>query len=156
MSIHGVTSSTVSMHSNKTREFIMKVSPIFKRCAALTVSAATLLLASNASFAGKHVPYAIPSEKVAPVAQPNSTAQFGCELRPFDLSKGLFCYGPDAIRKAYGIKGLIDKGYDGKGRTIVIIDAFGSPTVADDLKQFDTVWGLPDPAFSVVTMPGTP
>lgn len=135
----------------------MKVSPILKRCAALTVGAATLLLASTASFAGKHTPYAIPSEKVSPAAQPNSTAHFGCELRPFDLSKGLFCYGPDAIRKAYGIKGLIDKGFVGKNHTVVIIDAFGSPTVAADLLAFDQVFGLPDaPSFKVITMPGTP
>jgi subtilase family serine protease len=102
------------------------------------------------------IPGAIPSEKVTPAAQPNSTARFTCELRPFDLSKGLFCYGPDAIRKAYGIDKLINNGLTGKGRTIVILDAFGSPTVADDLKTFDATFGLPDPAFSVVTMPGTP
>jgi len=134
----------------------MKVSPILRRCAALTVSAAAMLLASNASFAGKHVPFAIPSEKVAPAAQPNSTVHFGCELRKFDLSQGLFCYGPDAIRKAYGIKGLIDKGFTGKGHTIVIIDAFGSPTVGADLVAFDALFGLPDPVFQVITMPGTP
>jgi subtilase family serine protease len=135
----------------------MKVSPWVRRCAALTVSSAVLLLASNASLAGKQSPGAIPAEKVAPAAQPNSTARFTCELRPFDLSKGLFCYGPDAIRKAYGINGLINKGLTGKGRTIVIIDAFGSPTVAADLATFDATFGLPDPpAINVVTMPGTP
>jgi subtilase family serine protease len=135
----------------------MKVSPILKRCTALTVSAAALLLASNASFAGKQIPGAIPSEKVTPQAQPNSTAHFRCELRPFDLSAGLFCYGPDAIRKAYGINALLNNGFTGKGHTIVIIDAFGSPTVAADLATFDATFGLPDPpSFNVVTMPGTP
>jgi len=135
---------------------MMKVSALVRRCAAVTAGAAALLLASNAAFAGKQLPGAIPSEKVSPAAQPNSTARFGCELRPFDLSKGLFCYGPDAIRKAYGINALINKGFTGKGRTIVIIDAFGSPTVAADLTTFDGIFGLPDPTFSVVTMPGTP
>jgi subtilase family serine protease len=134
---------------------MMKVS-LAKRCAALTVSAAAVLLGSNAAFAGKQLPGAIPAEKVTPLAQPNTTVHFGCELRPFDLSKGLFCYGPDAIRKAYGINALIDKGFTGKGRTIVIIDAFGSPTVAADLVTFDKVFGLPDPVFQVITMPGTP
>lgn len=135
----------------------MKVSPLAKRCAALTVGAAALLLTSNASFAGKQIPGAIPSEKVTPEAQPNSTAHFRCELRPFNLSKGLFCYGPDAIRKAYGIDGLIGNGFTGKGRTIVIIDAFGSPTVAADLATFDATFGVPaPPSFNVVTMPGTP
>jgi subtilase family serine protease len=69
----------------------------------------------------------------------------------------LFCYGPDAIRKAYGVNTLIASGITGKGRTIVIIDAFGSPTVAADLTIFDSAFGLPDaPSFRVVTMPGTP
>jgi subtilase family serine protease len=135
----------------------MKVSLLARRCATLTVSAVALLLASNASFAGKQIPGAIPGEKVAPDAQPNSTARFRCETRPFDLSKGLFCYGPDAIRKAYGINGLISKGFTGAGRTIVIIDAFGSPTAAADLVTFDATFGLPDPpSFNIVTMPGTP
>ena len=135
----------------------MTRSSTLKRCASLAISAATLILASNASLAGRQIPGAIPADKVSPEAQPNSTAHFRCELRPFDLSAGLFCYGPDAIRKAYGIDSLINAGFAGKGRTIVIIDAFGSPTVADDLTTFDTVFGLPPaPSFNVVTMPGTP
>jgi subtilase family serine protease len=134
----------------------MKVS-LTRRYAALTVCAAACLLASNASFAGKQLPGAIAADKVTPSAQPNTKPVFTCETRPFDLSKGLFCYGPDAIRKAYGINTLIDKGLTGKGRTIVIIDAFGSPTVAADLVTFDGVFGLPDPpSFKVITMPGTP
>ncbi|HEX6507142.1 MAG TPA: S53 family peptidase [Chloroflexota bacterium] len=133
----------------------MKVS-FAKRCGAITVSVAATLLASNAALAGKQIPGAIAAEKVSPSAQPNSTAHFKCELRPFDLSKGLFCYGPDAIRKAYGIDTLIANGLTGKGHTIVIIDAFGSPTVADDLKAFDAQFGLPDPSFKQITMPGTP
>src|SRR4051812_13899129 len=32
------------------------------------------------------------------------------------------CYGPDQIRKAYGFDTLYAKGFDGTGRTIVIID----------------------------------
>jgi subtilase family serine protease len=138
----------------------MKVPALVRRYVAATVGAAALLLASNAALAGKQIPGAIAAEKVTPSAQPNSTVHFGCETRPFDISHNnnlLFCYGPDAIRKAYGINGLINKGFTGKGRTIVIIDAFGSPTVATDLATFDTTFGLPaPPAFNVVTMPGTP
>jgi subtilase family serine protease len=89
--------------------------------------------------------------------QPNATARFTCELRPFDLSKGLFCYGPAAIRSAYGLNGLLSSGSDGRGRTIVIIDAFGSPVAETDLTTFDTVYGLPPPpSFKQIYMPGTP
>jgi len=90
-------------------------------------------------------------------AAPTAKAHFRCELRPFDLSKGLFCYGPSAIRTAYGLNGLINAGFNGAGRTIVILDAFGSPTAFSDLQAFDAIFGLPDPpSFDIRTMPGTP
>ena len=61
------------------------------------------------------------------------------------------CYGPDQIRAAYGIQPLLDRGLDGSGRTIAIVEAYGSPTIDADLAQFDATWGLPDPtSFQVV------
>jgi subtilase family serine protease len=57
----------------------------------------------------------------------------------------------------------IQKGYDfpaafsGAGQTIVIVDAFGSPTIKTDLPAFDTAVGLPDPpSFTVIAPLGTP
>ena len=35
------------------------------------------------------------------------------------------------------------------GRTIVIVDSFGSPTVASDVKIFDAQFGLPDPNLKI-------
>lgn len=131
----------------------MKVLPSVKRCAAVV---AALIVGSSAAHAGAMHPGAIAASKETPLAGSQSTAHFGCELRPFDLSKGLFCYGPDAIRKAYGIDAMIAKGITGKGRTIVIIDAYGSPTAQADLQAFDALFGYPDPAFTAIQMPGTP
>ncbi len=66
------------------------------------------------------------------------------------------CYSPQQIRKAYGLSQLINSGYDGKGQTIVVIDSFGSPTIAADLKKFDQDFGLPDPpSFQVLSPLGT-
>jgi subtilase family serine protease len=128
------------------------------RCAAFTLSATALLLGSPASFAGKQIPGAIPGEKLSPSTQRSALSRplFGCETRPFDGSLSAWCYGPEVIRKAYGVQSLIDKGHTGKGRTIVIIDAFGSPTVTADLQTFNKTFGLPDAPFQVITMPGTP
>jgi subtilase family serine protease len=128
------------------------------RCAAISLSAAALLLGSAAAFAGKQRPGAIPGLKVSPHARVNATSRplFDCETWPFDGSQGPFCYGPEVIRKVYGVQTLLDKGFTGKGRSIVIIDAFGSPTAAADLKTFDQTFGLPDPSFQVIAMPGTP
>lgn len=66
------------------------------------------------------------------------------------------CYSPQEIRRAYGLDDILGRGDDGKGETIVIIDAFGSPTIASDLASFDTGYGLPaPPTFRVLAPLGT-
>jgi subtilase family serine protease len=123
----------------------------------LAVVAFSFLVASPV-FAGKQRPHMIVAGKAT--ASPNATAKFTCEQRFFDpaLNGGqIACYGPSAIRSAYGLSSLIGAGFDGTGKTIVILDAFGSPTALADLQAFDTTYGLPaPPSFTVVTMPGTP
>lgn len=66
---------------------------------------------------------------------------------------GLACYTPSLIKTAYNIPAQ----YDGSGQTIVIIDAFGSPTIQHDLTAFDARMGLSDPTtFNVVYPNGQP
>ena len=60
------------------------------------------------------------------------------------------------MENAYNVTPLLKQGKDGTGRTIVIIDAYGSPTMASDLKDFDAAMGLPDPSFNVITPAGSP
>ena len=48
------------------------------------------------------------------------------------------------------------KGLTGKGTTIVIVDSFGSPTIANDVHQFDSDFGLPDPPSLKVIQPAGP
>jgi subtilase family serine protease len=63
---------------------------------------------------------------------------------------GLHCYQPSQLTKAYDLAPLHDHGIDGRGKTIVIVDSFGSPTIAHDLQVFDQTFGLPDPpSFTV-------
>ncbi|GAA1885404.1 S53 family peptidase [Lapillicoccus jejuensis] len=64
------------------------------------------------------------------------------------------CYGPSQMRTAYGTDKLIGAGYGGKGRTVVIVDAYQSPTLRDDLAAFDNVWGLPDAPLQIVAPDG--
>jgi subtilase family serine protease len=69
---------------------------------------------------------------------------------------GFPCYSPQEIRNAYGLTPLLDAGYTGAGETIIIIDSFGSPTIAKDLRVFDAGFGLPDPpSFTVLAPLGT-
>ena len=125
------------------------------RTIALAATTAALLFAAT-GYAGNQSPHVIVGDRADVNADPAATAHFRCESRPFDGSKGLFCYGPAAIRSAYGVNGLLSAGFNGQGHTIVILDAFGSPFAAGDLKLFDKVFGLPDPSFTQITMPGTP
>ena len=63
------------------------------------------------------------------------------------------CYSPQEIRTAYGLDGLINAGMVGTGQTIVVIESYGSPTIAADLHAFDQGYGLPDPPSITVLAP---
>ncbi|MEW1909142.1 S53 family peptidase [Kitasatospora sp. NPDC085895] len=63
---------------------------------------------------------------------------------------GIHCYSPLQYRTAYDLDPLYRQGVTGKGRTIVIVDSFGSPTIQHDLEVFDKQWGLPDTDVEVV------
>jgi len=65
---------------------------------------------------------------------------------------GYPCYSPQEIHTAYGLNPVLNAGFTGKGQTIVIIDSYGSPTIANDLKVFDSSFGLPNPpSFKVLS-----
>lgn len=67
---------------------------------------------------------------------------------PFCRS-GLVCYAPNFVRAAYNFPPTLD----GTGQTILIVDAFGSPTVQQDLATFDGVFGLPAPPSFTILCP---
>ncbi|HET8843353.1 MAG TPA: S53 family peptidase [Ktedonobacteraceae bacterium] len=92
---------------------------------------------------------------VNPVYQPAGTpkdAAFGCQTdRGPDA---IVCYSPQQIQHAYHIDTLMNHGINGKGRTVVIVDAFQNPTMQSDLAAFDSVFGLPAPVFTQVAPDG--
>jgi len=63
------------------------------------------------------------------------------------------CYRPAQIQQAYNLPRLYRQGVTGRGQTIVIVDSFGSPTVARDLASFDRVARLPAPPSLKVIQP---
>jgi subtilase family serine protease len=87
-------------------------------------------------------------------------ASFTCQGRPIDGSKGIVCYSPAQIQRAYGYSGLLSSGIDGAGKTIVIIDAFSNPYLTGpggDLALEDSSFGLPaPPSFTVLQPQGAP
>ncbi len=76
-------------------------------------------------------------------AEEMGQVHFGCQVRSRDPNfPRSFCYGPDQIRAAYDIQSVLDSGTNGAGQTIVIVDAFSSPTLATDLAAWNDVWGI--------------
>lgn len=63
---------------------------------------------------------------------------------------------PRQVRAAYQLGPLAARGVDGSGQTIVIVDSFGSPTIAADLAFFDSYFGLPPPPSLRVIQPAGP
>lgn len=114
------------------------------RARALSLAAITCVLASALATAAPHVRVGglvRSGAGAAPTDKECRAAGFGP------------CYSPQEIRTAYGLNKLIDAGMVGSGQTIVLIESFGSPTVAADLQQFDLDYGLPDPPSLKVLAP---
>jgi subtilase family serine protease len=118
---------------------------------ALTVTVATATMAGStvqttAANTGHVRSVASPAFVLGPQAVPAATAGptyglFTCQI--VGLSPGATCYDPYQIRSAYNIQSLIDAGFDGFGKTIVIIDAFQSPNIVSQLNTFISFYGLP-------------
>ena len=82
---------------------------------------------------------------------------------------GRRCFSPAAMQNSYSIATLLAAGNEGQGKTIAIVDSFGSATIANDLNIFNTAFGLPHmcgepgvvctpgmPTFSVLQVQGSP
>ena len=68
-------------------------------------------------------------------------------------------YTAAQIATHYGLTGVYAAGYKGDGETIVLVDAFGSPTILSDANLFSQKMGLPaltDANFSIVYPDGQP
>ncbi len=80
--------------------------------------------------------------------QPPTTAE--CES-----DFGIACYQASQLQRAYDLAPLFSRNIEGQGETIVIVDAFGSPSIASDLQTFDSEMSLPNPpSFRVITPEG--
>ena len=107
-----------------------------------STSAAASAAQSNSDFEYIVTPLRVPADAVD--VTPDQTR----------CHKGTFaCYAPRPIRAAYDVPSTLD----GAGQTILIVDAFGSPTIGRDLKAFDQAFGLPDPpSFTILCPDGCP
>jgi subtilase family serine protease len=86
------------------------------------------------------------AQQLSPYAAPSGFTTLGLP----SVSWAVKGYAPDQIKGAYGISG-----YDGKGQTVAIVDAYASPTILQDVNQWSKNRGLPTmtPAQLVQVIP---
>ncbi|HEX7733879.1 MAG TPA: S53 family peptidase [Ktedonobacteraceae bacterium] len=113
------------------------------------ISSPIVLAATHSTNLSSHIVSVHPVYEAAGLP---TDAVFNCQT-----NRGpnfLVCYSPQQIRRAYHIDTLINAGITGKGKSIVIIDAFQNPLIQVDLNAFDSVFGLPTPTFTQVAPDG--
>jgi len=82
---------------------------------------------------------------------------------------GRRCFDPAAMANSYNYASLLGSGNEGQGKTIAVVDSFGSNTIRTDLKVFNTAFGLPHlcgedgvactagmPTFNILEVQGSP
>lgn len=85
------------------------------------------------------------------------------------FAAGRRCFTPVAMQNSYNVTPLYGAGFTGKGKTIAVIDSFGSATIANDLNNFSTQFGLQHlcgeagvtctagmPTFTILQVQGSP
>jgi subtilase family serine protease len=123
---------------------------------------ATAMAAAVSGASGTDLSVAAPEQ----AASTPSTATPACTTpSPTVKYSWYHCYTPMQIRDAYGVNAIGDPTVGdggsqtlGQGQTIVLVDSYGSPTAANDLKYFhDTFYpNLPDPNFDAIYPQGKP
>src|SRR5512136_1669033 len=84
-------------------------------------------------------------------------------------SAGRRCFTPQAMANSYNYATLLAAGNQGQGKTIAVIDSYGSDTIAHDLHVFNQAFGLQPmcgeegvtcaagmPTFSILHVQGSP
>jgi len=110
---------------------------------AMIVAVGLICLGLTTTSAAQSFDYIANPPRVAVAPDSSSPSiHFGCETTQR-------CYRPSAIRAAYNFPSKLT----GAGQTIVIVDAFGSPTIKQDLARFDADFGIPDPPSFTILCP---
>jgi subtilase family serine protease len=81
----------------------------------------------------------------------NQTQNFSQDVCPNALNGTPTCITPHALRVGYGIEPLIEKGFTGKGQTIIELASFDSPTLQQDMQVFDQTFHLPPIDLQVIS-----
>jgi subtilase family serine protease len=120
--------------------------------AAATAAAVTLVLAGGCSSGAGSSSARRSAEATASAAVASCRHQYASA-----------CYTPQQLQVAYDIQPLLDRGTDGRGQTVVLMEFANTPQphvpqqpivvtdIRQDLALFDAVFGLPAPRLQVDT-----
>jgi subtilase family serine protease len=142
------------------KAFVVTLSKTFKRnlkrLPLIVLGGIAVLVGLGAQSVGASPSHVVPRHRVHyldPSFDPN--APVGGVPFCFSGSLGtILCYPPSFLKKAYHFPATTGEGgLDGTGQTIVIVDAYGSPTIQSDLDKFDTTFGLPATTVQVLCGP---
>ena len=122
--------------------------------AAVIAAAAAIAVATAASTAGASTSSGNWVYQVSPFYTFAFAAKPGAFPPPSACvaAFGLACYTPSEIRTGYDVPASAT----GAGQTIVIVDAYGSPTIRQDVATFDAVMGLPPVNLNIIYPGGSP
>ncbi len=93
-----------------------------------------------------------PTQKATNTISPSPT---DTAIAVCPTSLGTDCRTPYDMRVAYSVESLLERGFTGKGQTIVDIVSYGSPTLQQDMDTFDQQFGLPPITIKVLSPLGT-
>jgi subtilase family serine protease len=127
-------------------------------CAALSATLAFASVLGTSATASTGSARALATSRTGPQLARQADPVFTAPVSTSECRKriGRGCYSPLQYRAAYDLAPLFARGITGKGRTIVIVDSFGSPTIQHDLDVYDRQWGLPHTAVDVVKWGNVP
>ncbi|MGW2320850.1 S53 family peptidase [Streptomyces sp. CG4] len=127
--------------------------------AATVALVAAALAATSQAGATTAAPAGVPHTFARPAVAGHSLVHGVASPLPIEQCQAKWhinCYNPLQYRTAYNLNPLYKKGITGKGRTIVIVDSFGSPTVQHDLDVYSKQFGLPSTKVNVVKWGNVP
>ncbi len=117
---------------------------------ALLLSACAPFGSGNSNQVASSTPTQKATNTVSPSSTPTSTTIAVCPN-----SLGTDCRTPYDLRVAYSVQSLLERGFTGKGQTVVDIVSYGSPTLQQDMDTFDQQFGLPPITIKILSPLGT-
>ena len=133
----------------------------------VVVVAAMVAVAATMGRSGRQAALPVPRPTVSEFEQLSSSTTPPTEAQCFSV--GRRCFTPQSMTASYNVTPLYAGGNKGQGRTIAIVDSYGSDTIAHDLAVFDNAFGLPHmcgeegvtctagmPTFSQLALQGSP